>query len=67
MAEAMSPPPRRRRWIDALVATALRWNERLSRPVGAEANASPAPASASTGIRVASGPVARPAGTAPAK
>ena len=30
-----APPPQRRGWIDALVATALRWNDRLSRPVGA--------------------------------
>jgi hypothetical protein len=29
-----SPLPRRRGWIEALVATALRWNERLGRPVG---------------------------------
>ena len=29
------PPPKRRGWIDALVATALRWNDRLSRPIGA--------------------------------
>lgn len=32
-----APPPKRRGWIDALVATALRWNDRLSRPVGAPA------------------------------
>jgi hypothetical protein len=37
-----SPPPKRRGWIDALVATALRWNERLGRPVG-DADESPAP------------------------
>jgi hypothetical protein len=67
MAEAKSPPPRPRRWIDALVATALRWNERLSRPVGADATVSPAPAPASNGVRVASGPIPRPAGTASAK
>ena len=30
-----SPPPGRRGWIEALVATALRWNDRLGRPVGA--------------------------------
>jgi len=30
-----APPPKRRGWIDALVATALRWNDRLSRPLGA--------------------------------
>lgn len=29
-----APPPKRRGWIDALVATALRWNDRLSRPLG---------------------------------
>jgi hypothetical protein len=29
-----APAPRRRGWIDALIATALRWNERLGRPVG---------------------------------
>ena len=29
-----APPPKRRGWIDALVATALRWNDRLSRPIG---------------------------------
>jgi hypothetical protein len=29
-----SPTPKRRGWMDALVATALRWNERLGRPVG---------------------------------
>jgi hypothetical protein len=29
-----SPAPKRRGWIDTLVATALRWNERLGRPVG---------------------------------
>ncbi len=35
----MRPPPRRRGWVDALVATALRWNNRLSRPLGAIASA----------------------------
>jgi len=29
-----APAPKRRGWIDALIATALRWNERLGRPVG---------------------------------
>ena len=46
---ADSPSPRRRGWIDALVATALRWNDRLSRPVGA----SPAPR---TGTRIRTAP-----------
>jgi hypothetical protein len=67
MAQAKSPPSRRRTWIDALVATALRWNERLSRPIGDDAKASPDPAPGSAGIRVASGPTSRPSGTAPAK
>lgn len=33
------PPPRRpRNWLDALVATALRWNDRLSRPIHSAGN-----------------------------
>jgi len=51
-----SPSPRRRGWIDALVATALRWNDRLSRPVGG----APAPR---TGTRIratAAGPRSAP-------
>ena len=67
MAEAKASPPRRRRWIDALVATALRWNDRLSRPVRAHAKGSPAPAPASTGIRVGTASDARTPGTARAK
>jgi hypothetical protein len=31
-----SPPRKRRGWIEALVATALSWNERLGRPVGTD-------------------------------
>jgi len=67
MAEAKSSPPRRRRWIDALVATALRWNDRLSRPVRDRAKGSAVPAIASTGGRVASGPEPRATGNSPAK
>jgi hypothetical protein len=67
MADAKSPPSRRRSWIDALVATALRWNDRLSRPVGDDAKPSPDPAPGSAGIRVASVSTTRPAGTARAK
>ena len=66
MAEAKSPSPPRRRWIDALVATALRWNDRLSQPVRSRAKGSPAPRTASNGIRVGS-PEPAKAGTAPAK
>jgi hypothetical protein len=45
-----APPPKRRGWIDALVATALRWNDRLSRPIGeAEAATPPRRAAASGG------------------
>jgi hypothetical protein len=36
-----SPAPKRRGWIDALVATALRWNERLGRPVGEDSPPEP--------------------------
>jgi hypothetical protein len=52
-----SPAPRRRGWIDALVATALRWNDRLSRPVGG-------PSPPVTGTRIpptATGPRSAPA------
>jgi hypothetical protein len=28
-----SPPRRPRNWLDALIATALRWNDRLSQPI----------------------------------
>jgi hypothetical protein len=67
MAQAKSSSSRRRSWIDALVATALRWNDRLSRPVRGDAKALPDPAPGSAGIRVASAPTSRPAGTAPEK
>jgi hypothetical protein len=63
MPEAKPLPARRRRWIDALVETALRWNDRLSRPVGTHVEDS---SGAAAGVRVASGPEPRP-GTAPAK
>ena len=51
-----APSPRRRGWVDALVATALRWNNRLSRPLGG----SPPP-------RPALRTPARPAGAAGVK
>ena len=50
-----APPPKRRGWIDALVATALRWNDRLSRPLGSTPS-SPPPR-----------PLARPVGAAAAR
>jgi hypothetical protein len=67
MAEAKSPAPPRRRWIDALVATALRWNDRLSQPVRSRAKGSAAAASASSRIRVDSAAEAAKTGTSPAK
>jgi len=51
-----SPPPKRRGWIDALVATALRWNDRLSRPIGAATPVSSAPGAARIGAAAAKVP-----------
>jgi len=52
-----SPAPRRRGWIDALVATALRWNDRLSRPIGGP----PAPRSGARIPKTAAGSRSTPA------
>jgi len=48
----MSTPPSARKprtWLDALIATTLRWNDRLGREVGSAAP--PAPATAGTATR----------------
>ncbi len=54
-------PRRPRTWVDALVATALRWNDRLSRPVGADASARPP----SRRVEVGAAPAAPPPAPAP--
>ena len=55
-----APAPKRRGWIDALIATALRWNERLGRPVGEDEDDRAAKAATLTGGRQCSQVRARP-------